>query len=805
MSIVNSFMIFNYLTLMLRNLRKHKLYAGINILGLTAGITFALLIGGFTWSEMQINQTLKSVDRIYLLELAHEIDGPEFFMPVPLLPKAFDQYPHLIENYYRFWDRNITISHGDKHLRIQSMVGDSTLISTFGFEVIAGDAEAPLGQPNSIVITQQVATQFFGNDTPIGETLLIASEGQGLKNYEVTAIIADQQQKNTVTDLMNMNAQVFLSRANASDFSLPSDDSNWQSSIITYVKLREGADATETNTILNDILRINAPSIYEQGKIALKPLSDYYRLTNHGAVQKLLNSLSWAVGFILLLAIANFTNITIGGSLGRIREVGVRKAIGGIRTQVVTQFMVESLTYVLLSTALALLFYELLHQPFGVMMETNVPSVRDFTPAYWIMIIALALLVGTAAGIYPATYLSTTHTVDSLKGKLRNVSGTLRLSRILIGLQFAISLFVLVCAVVMTLQFNYFMSKDLGYDRTQVLLISSVPRMWNEEGLNKVLAGKKLLLQNSLVESASLSLGSPSIQFNMGSDNVYVSGHAETEGVNAYVSVTDEDFADVYGLRLADGTYFNKGSGAHIPSTVVINESAKRALSLKVGDKVKLTQSGDQKFSVTGIVNDFHFESLHEPVKPAILFNVHDSQIFRYFSLKLRPGNLSTAIQDVEKSWREAFPDDAFVAVFADERVQQQYKTELKLRKGASLASALMIIIVMTGVFGLVALTVARRTKEIGIRKVMGGSAAHILTLIAKEYVIILLASCALAIPLSIYFITQWLSAFSYHIPLQSWMFMTPVAGVLLLTTVIVVVRTVRAATTSPVRAIRQE
>lgn len=798
-------MLFNYLTLMFRNLRKHKLYAGINILGLTAGITFALLIGGFTWSEMQVNQTLKSVDRIYLLELAQDIDGPEFFTSVPLLPKALDQYPHLVENYYRFWDRNITISRDDKHLRIQSMVGDTTLLSTFGFEVIAGDADAPLSQPNSIVITQQVATQFFGTDNAIGETLLISSEGQGLKNYQVTAVIADQQQKNTVTDLMNMNAQVFLSRANASDFSFPSDETNWQSFSITYVKLREDANVIEANAILNDLLRLNAPAIYEQGKIALKPLSDYYRLTNHGAVQKLLSSLSWAVAFILLLAIANFTNITIGGSLGRIKEVGVRKAIGGIRVQVVTQFMVESFTYALLSTVLALMLYELLHREFGVMMETNVPSVRDFTPAYWILIISLSLLVGSAAGIYPAMYLSTTHTVDSLKGKFRNVSGTLRLSRILIGLQFAISLFVLVCAVVMTLQFNYFMSKDLGYDRSQVLLISSVPRMWTEEGVNKVLAGKKVLQQNRLVESASLSLGSPAVQFNMGSDNAYASGHAATEGVNAYISVTDEDFADVYGLTIADGTYFNKGGGAHIPATVVINESAQRALSLKVGDKVKLTQSGDQEFTVIGIVNDFHFESLHEPVKPTLLFNVRDSQIFRYFSLKLRPGNLSTAIQEVEKSWRAAFPDDAFLAVFADERVQQQYKTELKLRKGASLASGLMIIIVMTGVFGLVALTVARRTKEIGIRKVLGGSAAHILTLIAKEYVIILLLSCALAIPLSVYFIRQWLSAFSYHITLQTWMFMAPAVGVLLLTTFIVVARAVRAATTNPVQAIRQE
>ncbi|MEJ1240520.1 ABC transporter permease [Chryseolinea sp. T2] len=798
-------MLLNYLTLMFRNLRKHKLFASINIIGLTAGITFALLIGGFTWSEMQVNQTLKSVDRLYLLELAQDNDGPDFFMPIPLMPKAIDQYPQLIEGYYRFWDRNITISRDDKHFRIQSMVGDSTLISTFGLEVISGNDKNPLSQPNSIVITQQVATQFFGNDNAIGETLLIASEGQGLKNYQVTAVIADQQKKNTVTDLMNMNAQVFLSRANGSDFSLAADDTNWQVSIITYVKLREGATADDVNEKLNAILKESAPVVYESGKIALKPLSDYYLITNHGSVQKLLSSLSWAVVLILILAIANFTNITVGGSLGRIKEVGVRKAIGGIRKQVIAQFMTESLTYSFLSTVLGLFLYELLHKEFGVMMETNVPSVRDFTSAYWLIIIGLSITVGTVAGIFPAFHLATTNVVDSLKGKFKTVSGTVSLSRILIGLQFVISLFILACAVVMTLQFNYFLSKDLGYDRSQVLLISSVPRMWNEEGLNKVLVGKEVLKHNSLVESASLSLGSPSIQFNMGSDNTYASGHAKEDGVNAYISFTDEDYAGVYGLTLIEGSYFNKSGGSHVPSSAVINESTQRALSVKVGDKIKLSQAGDQEFTVVGIVKDFNFESLHEPVKPVVLLHVRDAQVFRYFSLKLRPGNLTTAVQEIEKTWREAFPDDAFLAIFADERVEQQYKTELKLRRGAALASALMIVIVMTGVFGLVALTVARRTKEIGIRKVLGGSATHILTLIAKDYVVVLLLSCAVAMPLSIWFITRWLDAFSYHITLQAWMFAAPVVGVLLLTLLIVLMRTARAAMTNPVRAIRYE
>jgi putative ABC transport system permease protein len=334
------------------------------------------------------------------------------------------------------------------------------------------------------------------------------------------------------------------------------------------------------------------------------------------------------------------------------------------------------------------------------MMDTSVPSVFDFTRTHWLMIGVVACIVGIVAGAYPATHLASTNAVDSLKGKLKNVSGTVSLSRALIGLQFTISLFILACAVVMTLQFNYFVSKDLGYDRSQVLLISSVPRLWNADGINKVLAAKELLKRSPSIASASLSLGSPAIQFSMGSDNAYASGHNAQEGIKAIISVTDEDYAEVYELTLLEGAYFNQTGGAHLPSSVVINESLQRALSVRLGDKIKLTQSGDQEFTVAGIVRDFHFESLHEPVKPVAIFNVRDSQIFRYFSLKLRPGDLTAAVQEVEKAWRQAFPDDAFLAVFADERVQQQYRIELKLRKGASLASVLMIVIVMTGVFG---------------------------------------------------------------------------------------------------------
>lgn len=337
------YMLRNYFTIMFRNFTRRKFYASVNVLCLVVGITFALLLGVFIKGELEVNQDFKDIDRLYLLQSKFKTDRGNFewFVPGLLAKSAVDQYPTTFENYYRFFDRNITISKDDKHFRIQSMIGDPSFVNIFGFTMLHGDAKTPLDAPNSVVITEKIAQQYFNATDVVGETLTISTEQNGRKDYKITAIIQDPQDKNSVSDFMNMDAQVFIPLENLRDFLVQNDPETWGTDIISYVKLAPKANARDAEKILNDLLQKNLPVTIENRNVVLNPLENYYLITNNGAVRKLIISLTVVGIFILLLAITNFINISIASSFSRLKEVGVRKVIGGVKNQVVAQFILE--------------------------------------------------------------------------------------------------------------------------------------------------------------------------------------------------------------------------------------------------------------------------------------------------------------------------------------------------------------------------------------------------------------------------------------------------------------------------------
>jgi putative ABC transport system permease protein len=438
------------------------------------------------------------------------------------------------------------------------------------------------------------------------------------------------------------------------------------------------------------------------------------------------------------------------------------------------------------------------------MLNAELPSVTRFSLSFWLVILVAVVLIGLFAGAYPSWYLSRTQTVESLKGKFKSVKGTVNFSRSLIGIQFTISVFILTGALIVSRQIRYFLDKDLGYEPSAVLVITSVPRLWTPEGYLRMESAKREFLQSPVIASMSLSTGSPTGQFSMGGVTAYPSGQSLQQGVNAVLTGTDEDFIRVYGMKMKEGKYFTSG-GETEPHAVVINETAQKALSVQLGDKLKFDSSGDIEYPVVGIVRDFNSESLHESVSPVVIQHSREFLTFRHYSIKLSPGNLAAAVQEVERRWRTIFPDDAFVYSFADERIGMLYKTERQMNKAANLASGLMLIIVMTGVLGLVALSVARRTKEIGIRKVLGASAERILMLLSREYVFILLSAFVAGIPLSFWFVSHWLSTFVYHIDLDPWMFVIPVIILFGVTLMMVCAQGITAALSNPVKAIKHE
>jgi putative ABC transport system permease protein len=807
MELSQSYMYRSYFKIMLRNMIKQKFYSAITMLGLTVGITFALLTGIFIWGELQVNTDLKDVDRLYLLEThykTNEGNQPPFFVPALLGQAAIEQYPTLFENYYRFRDRAITVSKSDRHFRLQSMIGDSTFFDMFGFHVLHGHPQNALNKPNSIVITEKIARQFFDRSDVTGESLTLSTEVSGSKEHVIIAVIADLQKKNSVTDFMNSDAQIFLPQESRTDFNLGFQD-EWNTGIITYLKLTEGASPVEATAVLNKILQKDAPKDISNNKtIVLDSLSNYYLLTNHGAVQKLIVSLMVIVAFILLLAVTNFINISIASSFSRLKEVGVRKVIGGVKGHVLIQFLSESLLLATVSGTVSLLLYEILHNYFANVLGVSLPSLLKMSFLFWVYFLTGTIAVGFLAGIYPSFYLSSTGAIESLKGKFNSVKGTLRFSRGLVGFQFLVAVFILITSMIMSKQISYFMETDLGYDKSHVLIASSLPRIWTEEGMNKMEVAKSEFLTSPTIKSVSLSWGSPNFNFDPYSANINLAGKPIDQGVLTTMAAADEDYAHVYGMNLLDGKFFFDADEPFQANRLVLNESAKKALGISVGDKVNI-QFSDKEFTIVGIVKDFHFESMHEKIKPVAFTHNRDFQAYRYFSFKLNPGSIVQSVQEVERLWKNIFPNDPFIYAFTEDRLAITYQTELQLRKATAFASVLVLIIVLTGVLGLVSLSVTKRNKEIGIRKVLGASVSNILALISREYALLMIIAFGLGIPVSYMFISQWLSGFAYRIDVDGWMFVVPILALFCITIVMVCAQSFKTAKSDPVKSLKYE
>jgi putative ABC transport system permease protein len=786
---------------------KKKVHAAINVLGLTSGVTFALTLGIFIYGELRVNQDFKDVERIYLLESHYttEGDGYAFFAPAPLLETFSGKYPGKIESYYRFWDRQVTVSKGDHHFRVQTMIGDSTFQKTFGFQVLRGDAEHGLDKPNTIIVTQKIARQYFNTDNVIGNTLTLKTEVSGAKEFEITAVIADPQEKNSVSDFMNMDAQIFLPLANRRDFTL-GDPEAWASDMITYVKLTNGTHKKDVEKLLtNEVLGQKEAGVNVKRSMALAPIREYYQLMNQGRVYKLILSLAGAALLILALAIANFINITLASSFSRLKEVGLRKVIGGRRGQVITQFLSESVSLAFVAGLTGIAGYELLRGYSSDLLGSSLPSVTSFAIELWLYVIAGLILTGVVAGVYPALYLSTTHPIDSLKGKLRSVNGTVRISRALIASQFLIAAFISVASLVMSKQVSFFLEKDLGYNKDYVVTVTSVPRLWSADGLNRMDAARSEFLTSSRIKSASLSWGAPTGNLSPMGAKIFRTDQTIDDAIQTDITWADESFADVYGLKLIEGRFLSSGLPTHQSSIVVLNESARKLFKVNVGDKIKMQLNSPVEFTVAGVVRDFHFESLHRSVKPVVIAHNRDFNSYRYFSFKLLPGSTTEGVAEIERRWKKIFPDDPFVYNFADDRLAEMYKTETQMKSASSAAMVLMIIIVMTGVLGLVSLSVTKRNKEIAIRKVLGASAGSLVMLLSKEYVLVMTVAFALGLPLSYLFVAQWLNGFVYRIAIEWWMFAAPVIALFVVTLVVIGSQSLKTIFSNPVKAIRCE
>jgi putative ABC transport system permease protein len=768
-------MLKNYILIAFRQFTKHKMFSALNVFCLAIGISFCLLIGQYFLHERAINANLKNVQQQYFLTSNWKIKdtGPEITTVGPLAKSLKTNYPSLVANYYRFNPVTTVLSAGDKHFKEDVAIGDTSLVTMYGFPLLYGDPTHAFINNSSAVITEELAMKLFGQTNVINQTVTFTTVNGTTQDYKVTAVLKSMPYNSLNNLLSQKGYSMFISFEGNNFYPGGTGEELWTGYFtVGYVELQPGVDPDRLDGPVKKMLALNSPgNISKNLKVEFRPLRYYYLEANNAAVSKTLSILSLVALSILLLAVINFVNIMVGTSSYRIKEIGLRKVFGGRRKQLILQYLTESIVLTGFAAVMSVFFYSLFRPLFNEVLNTTLPSLIAFHPKEFLLLAVLVLTVGSMAGLYPALILSGSDMVSSVKGKLNSVDKGVWMRKSLLVLQFSIAIGVFIFSMTISKQVEFFFNTDLGYNKDQLLVIQAFPKQWDSAGVIKMESIRNSLLGVSAVKDATVSFEVPerTPPFRV---PVIPDGSKNNETVSVQSVTVDENYASTFGLHLLEGRFFRKQMGGFISGETVINESALKNFGWKtvVGKRLKLT-NGAGDLTVVGLVKDFHQASLHESIAPFIFNHVKDARVYRYLTLKLRPGNLSDAIARVRARWKEVSPNSPFEYFFMDEKVQSMYQSELQLKKAAGIATGLMLLIVLLGIFGVLTLALSRRTKEIAIRKVLGADLSHILSLFIKQYAGLLLIANLIAWPLAYYFGNQWLQQFAYRIilPISSY------------------------------------
>ncbi|MCP1384138.1 ABC transporter permease [Runella salmonicolor] len=803
-------MLQNYFKIGWRNLRKNGIFTFINIFGLSVGLTFTLLIGSYVWDEWQVNADLRNIENQYIIQSKWKQPnmGIEITSLAPLAKTLKEQYPNLIENYYRFDGVSTTVSKGDKHFREDIQIGDSTLLTMYGIPLLHGDARTALNQPNSVVLSEKMALKYFGKTDIVGQTIQIESFSRERKDFMVTAVLAPIS-FNSITHYVSTEIPVLLPMSSLAFFGRDAAMTVWDNAyVVNYIELKKGIRPVDLQKPIRQLISTHASAqIRDNLEVMLKPLSTLHRESNNGLINKTLLTLGLVALFIVFMAVVNFVNISIGSSSGRLKEIGVRKVLGSKKGQMIGQFLTESILIASFSTLFSLVLYEVSRTYFAEILGKELRSIFSALPFFVVSAAFLGVLVGLVAGAYPAFVLSALPSIDSMKGKLKTVNQKSSLRYSLMTGQFAIALFVFGAAVVIARQVNYFFEKDLGYSKESIVW-APVPRDWSVKGVEKMETIRKEMTRLPDVREVSLSFEIPNGKTGF-QTGLFSTGQDSTQAFFVPVLQTDEHYARTYQIPVRNGVFFQKAQQAVAPNLIVLNAKAAKMLNFAtaaaaIGQQVRL-QSFPQTFTVAGVTDDFHFDSMRQSIGPLAFIHLNTLNNYRFLSFKIQSTSLNKSVATLEKKWNELLPGAPFEFTFLDEMLQNLYQSEVRLKKAAQLATVLAMIIVLLGVIGMVSLSVARRTKELGIRKVLGASGAGLVMLFLKEFLIVIGIATCISFPLLLMAMNQWLQNYAYRIEVSGFSFAAVVLSFGIIIIFLVGFQTFKAALMNPTQSLRSE
>lgn len=796
-------MIRNYFKIAWRNLIKNKIYSSINLLGLTIGMTCFILIALYIQFEISFDKFHEKSDRIYRIvqqQKGNTFRGTDFFAlaPLPLSEAMKKDFPE-VESITNIDVYSTLLVKDEKSFAERGLYTDEYYFDIFTVNVIEGTGKEALKSPNTILLTKSLAEKIFGGTSPVGKTILLSNE----ETMTVKGVVADPAINQHFT------YDFITSKRRGTQFQR--DLTNWVSNNYhAYVLLKEGQNDYKTlQDKMSRYVEITKPAYERQGfqfypEYSLQPLEDIHlhskinmEIEQNGDVQYVY-FFTFLAFIILILASINYMNLATSRSTQRSKEVGVFKSLGADKRNLIFQYLGESVLLTLFSFLFAALLSVLLLPRFSELLDKNIPL--DIMGNGWILalMLTLAILIGSLSGLYPAIFLSNVNPVDALKGKFskKNKRQSVLRNVLVVG-QFIAAISLISCSIIVYQQLQYTQKKKLGYNKNQIVHVAyTSDKMYEKEDVIK-----KQFLDHPNIHKVSISTQLPINVRSQGPVDNW-EGNINKEPLYVYRTYVDYDFLDLFEMDIVEGRNFKRGIASDSTNAYILNEAAVKKLRWETAIGKKFNDG-----NVIGVVEDFHLQTFDLEIEPLFIkirdqnWNTDHGEVI----LKIDFDDIKNTIAFIENKMKSIEPLGIFEVKFMDETYSKLYDKEKRLGYAFNIFSLLAVFIACIGLFGLVSFNVFQRTKEIGVRKVLGSSVFSIIHLLSKDFLKLILIAIITAVPITYYLMNNWLQDYIYRIDIEWWFF--AIAGVITgsIALVTVVIQTLKAATANPVNSLKTE
>ena len=785
-------MIKNFIKIALRNIKKHKGYSFINITGLAVGMTCCLLITIWVLDELSYDRFHENAQNLYRVEENQDYSGREYHVnvtPYPLAPVLKEEVPE-IEEVTRY------VGAGGKLLRYQDEVYfenniravDPSFLKMFAFPLIQGSEDSALESPYSIVISKEMNEKYFGAEDSLGKTISINNE----YDFLVTGVL-DTLPHNSILQFDFLIPYEFLKTTN------DTVESFGTNSIQTFVRLQDNVTEVQVNEKIREFLKTRMPAT--NTTLILMPfprihLHAYFGWDRDPGAIQYVYIFSIIAMFVLIIACINFMNLSTARSANRAKEVGLRKVVGAQKHHLIRQFYGESVVYAFIALVFAIIFVSILLPVFSKLAGKELTwSVAGIGPLL-IGLIVLTIFTGVIAGSYPALFLSTFQPVKVLRGGLKSGAASSTFRRLLVVVQFSLSILLIIGTTIVYKQLNYMKQKNLGWDKEQLLYV--ILRGDIGDSYETL---KAELTKDPRILGVSASSHLPT---NIGSNSGGAGWDGKDPELNVLIgtSSVDFDYIETLKIEMAEGRSFSKEFPTDMTTSFIVNEEVVKIMDKEsvVGERFNFQ---GRNGTIVGVMKNFHFQSVRSTIEPLAVSIF--PEYFQVMLIRFAAGDLTASTEYLEDIWKRIVPNYPLEFTFLDERVDQMYRTEERIGTLLKYFAVLAVLIACLGLFGLASFTAEQRTKEIGIRKILGASAPKITIMLCKEFFILVLVSNAVAIPASYFLMRNWLQGYAFRTDLNGVVFLAAMAGALSIALITVSFQAVRAALANPADSLRYE